>query len=65
MKSTVVIKKDIDKMLYAMLGKQYLVDQWWDSKNHAFDEKTPYETYLTGEEGRNKVYEYVSRHFNG
>ncbi len=55
----VIIKSDINRYLYAMIGSPQLVDGWWDSPNKAFDLKTPDEVYQTGAEGRKRVYEYV------
>lgn len=54
------VKKDINVMLHAMLGRRDLVDTWWDSPNKAFDMKTPNEVYLSSEDGRRQVYQYVS-----
>jgi hypothetical protein len=45
-----------------MIGRAELVDLWWDSPNKAFDGKTPNEVYFSGEEGRQKVINYI--HFN-
>jgi len=55
----VIVKVVINRYLQAMLGRPDLVDAWWDSKNKAFDGKTPNELYLSGAEGRNRVYHYV------
>ena len=55
----VIIKSNINQLLQPMLGRPELVDAWWDSKNKAFDMKTPDEVYQTGAEGRKRVYEYV------
>ena len=55
----VIIKSDINRYLYAMMGSPQLVDGWWDSPNKAFDLKTPDEVYQTGAEGRLRVYQYV------
>jgi hypothetical protein len=54
-----IIKSDINRHLYAMLGRVELVDGWWDSPNKAFDGKTPDEVYQTGVDGRKRVFEYV------
>jgi hypothetical protein len=50
---------DIDKMLYALLGRHELVEQWWHSSNHYFGLKTPYEVYQKNEAGRKAVLNYV------
>jgi hypothetical protein len=55
----VIIKSNINQLLQPMLGRSELVDAWWDSKNKAFDMKTPEEVYQTGAEGRLSVYQYV------
>ena len=55
----IIVKSDINRYLYAMIGSTQLVDGWWDSENKAFDGKTPDEVYQTGEEGRLSVYQYV------
>ncbi len=54
-----IIKSDINRHLYTMLGRSELVDGWWDSPNKAFNGKTPDEVYQTGAEGRLSVYQYV------
>ena len=55
----VIIKSDINRYLYAMMGSPQLVDGWWDSPNKAFDMKTPDEIYQVDAEGRKRVYQYV------
>jgi hypothetical protein len=60
-----IIKLTLNKYLYAMLGRSELIDQWWDSPNKAFDNKTPNEIYLSGEEGRKKVADYIMFHASG
>jgi hypothetical protein len=32
-----------NRILYALLGSQELVQKWWESPNKAFDEMTPNE----------------------
>ena len=59
MESNVLIKIDIDKMLYALLGSDELVERWWHGANHYFGLKTPYEVYQTNEAGRKVVLDYV------
>ena len=34
-------KEKLSGLLYPLLGSKNLVDQWWVSKNKAFDMKTP------------------------
>lgn len=59
-----VVKVTLNRLLFAMLGRAELVDQWWQSPNKAFEGKTPDEVYLSGEEGRNKVANYIHFHAN-
>ena len=58
--NNVVIRKDIDRMLLSLIGRVELVEQWWNSPNKSFDDQTPYSVYLSGEDGRLKVYNYVA-----
>lgn len=58
----IVTKRSIERLLYPMLGRIELIEQWWHSRNKAFDMKTPDEVYQTGAEGREKVYRYVLNH---
>lgn len=55
----VIVKSDINRYLYAMIGSPQLVDGWWHSPNKAFDMKTPDEVYQENEDGRKRVYTYV------
>lgn len=59
MTQKVIIKSDINRYLYAMIGSPQLVDGWWHSPNKAFDMKTPDEVYQENEDGRKRVYTYV------
>lgn len=34
-------KEKLSGLLYPMLGSKNLVEQWWTTKNKAFDMKTP------------------------
>ena len=54
-----IIKLTLNKYLYALLGRQELVDQWWESPNRAFEGRTPNEVYLSGEDGRKQVSKYI------
>jgi hypothetical protein len=58
------VKVTLNRLLFAMIGRAELVDLWWDSPNKAFDGKTPNEVYLSGEEGRQKVINYIHFHAN-
>lgn len=55
----VIVKSDVNRYLYAMMGSLQLVDGWWHSPNKAFDLKTPDEIYQVDADGRKRVYEYV------
>lgn len=55
----VVVKRTLDRILFGLLGRQELVDQWWVGANKAFDNKTPLEVYQSTEENRQKVVDYV------
>lgn len=55
----VIIKSDINRYLYAMLGRVELIDSWWHTSNKAFNMLTPNEVYQQNEDGRKRVYEYV------
>jgi len=59
-----VVKVTLNRLLFAMVGRAELVDQWWKSPNKAFDGKTPDEVYLSGEEGRKTISNYINFHAN-
>lgn len=61
--SEIIVKSDINKYLYNVLGNNYMVDSWWHTENFHFDFNTPEEVYQSGDQGRQKVYEYVSNAF--
>jgi hypothetical protein len=54
-----IVKVSLNKYLYALIGRQELVEQWWDSPNRAFEGRTPNEVYLSGEDGRKQVAKYI------
>ena len=54
----------LNEMLYDLLGRAELIDQWWESSNKAFDGKTPNEVYWSGEEGRQQVANYILTYTN-
>lgn len=54
-----LVKLQIDKILMSMLGRKELVERWWYTSNKKFEDKTPYEVYQSGEEGRKKVNDYI------
>lgn len=59
-----IVKVSLNKYLYALLGRQELVDQWWESPNRAFEGRTPNEVYLSGEDGRKQVAKYIIDNVN-
>ena len=54
----------LNEMLYDLIGRAELVDQWWNSSNKAFDGKSPVEVYHSGEDGRRLVADYILTHTN-
>lgn len=59
----VIIKSDVNKYLFRILGNQFMVDSWWNTENLHFDFDTPENVYQSGEEGRKKVFDLVSKSF--
>lgn len=59
-----IVKVSLNKYLYALLGRQELVDQWWESPNRAFEGRTPNEVYWSGEDGRKQVAKYIIDNVN-
>ena len=55
----VIVKKQLDKVLLALLGRHELVDLWWNSSNKAFDNSHPLDVYQSNEEDRQKVINYI------
>jgi len=47
--SEVVVKSDVNKYLYKVLGNNFMVDSWWHTENFHFDLKTPEEVYQSGD----------------
>ena len=63
MSSTEVITKiQINRCLLAMLGREQLMYDWWNSANRAFDGQTPEQVYQSGAAGRRQVRDYVFSH---
>lgn len=52
----------LNRLLLALLGKEDLVDLWWESPNKAFDLKTPKEMLAIHPE---RVIQYIVGQFNG
>lgn len=59
----VIIKRDVNKYLFKVLGNQFMVDSWWNTENLHFDFDTPENVYQSGPEGRKKVLDLVSNSF--
>jgi hypothetical protein len=53
------IQKQCNALLMAMLGRQELVDQWWNSPNKGFDNAHPADV------DTKKVLEYLMAHAYG
>lgn len=49
---------NINRFLLGLLGSQELVKNWWNSKNKAFDMKTPLEIWSLPD-GKEQVFNYV------
>ena len=65
MSNPVHVKVTLNRILLALVGREELVEEWWLSKNKAFNMKTPNEVYLSNEEGRKQVIDYVLFHYGG
>lgn len=61
----VIIKPPLNRILYSLLGKVELVDNWWHIPNRAFEGKTPNEVYQSSAEGRKQVANYLYGQLNG
>ena len=65
MMNTMVIKSDVNRMLYDSLGfTDYTVNSWWNSENVNFNFNTPESVYQSGAEGRQLVFNLVSMYVN-
>lgn len=61
----ILVRSQLNILLYSLLGNRQLVDQWWESANRAFDYKTPNEVYWSGEQGRQQVANYLLQSCSG
>ncbi len=52
----------INRLLMPLLGSHRLINEWWDSPNHAFGELTPADMW---EINRKRVFEYVQSQYRG
>jgi len=64
MMSQMIIKSDVNKVLYGILGNMNSVESWWHSENINFNLYTPEHIYQSGDAGRKLVYDLVSMHVN-
>ena len=49
---------NINRFLLGLLGSQELVQNWWNSKNEAFNMNTPLEIWCLPD-GKEQVFNYV------
>ena len=54
--------KQINGILFALLGSLELVQRWWLSPNVTFQLRCPQEVWDSGEEGKDEVEMYVMTH---
>ena len=59
------LKTECDAMLMGLLGRQELVDKWWDGPNLQFDLRHPIDVFNSGADGRRSVYSYLGEHCFG
>ena len=58
-------KKQLDAMLFAMLGSEELVHKWWVSPNKAFDDMFPKDVYYQDPNGRQEISDYINAYADG
>ena len=61
----ILVRSQLNTLLYSLLGSRQLVDEWWDSTNKGLDNKTPNDVYWSGEQGRQQVANYILKFCNG
>jgi hypothetical protein len=59
------LKVEINRYLFAMLGVQRMVEQWWHIPNRNWDGRTPEDVFQSGHDGREQVYQYVRKCADG
>jgi hypothetical protein len=57
-----LVPEKYDKILYALLGSQELVQKWWASPNRAFNEITPIEMW---DRDKDRVKNYLLGQLSG
>ena len=65
MNENLTSKTVINRYLFAMLGVQSLVENWWHIPNRNWNGKTPDEIYQSGPDGQKEVCNYVLRSAEG
>lgn len=55
----------LNKVLFALLGRDELVKSWWDSPNYHFKLSTPNEVWNANDEGKRAVIRYVLGQVSG
>lgn len=65
MSDSVHIKVTLNRILLSLVGREELVEEWWVSPNKAFEQKTPNEVYLSSDEGRQQVIDYILWYYGG
>ena len=63
--SILLSKKQLDAMLFAMLGSDELVHKWWVSPNKAFDDMFPKDVYYQDPNGRQEISDYIYAYASG
>ena len=61
----ILVRSQLNTLLFSLLGNQQLVEQWWDGSNKAFDGQTPNDVYYSGEQGRQQVANYILQFCDG
>jgi hypothetical protein len=57
-----LVPEKYDRILYALLGSQELVQKWWASPNRAFNEITPIEMW---DRDKDRVKNYLLGQLSG
>jgi hypothetical protein len=52
-------KEKLNIVLKALVGRDDLVEAWWDSPNRYFSLQTPNDVWMTGADGEQQVVNYV------
>ena len=60
----IYVRSQLNRILFGLLGRVELVDNWWHSSNKAFNGKTPNEIYHSGEQGKQDVASYILKFYD-